>query len=42
MKKTKGIIFFTIDCTVQSTLKGLKEKEKETKAHAMGKFFFLA
>ena len=27
-KKTKGISFLTVDCTVQSTVKGLKKKRK--------------
>jgi hypothetical protein len=27
-KETKGINFFTVDCTVQSTVKGLKRKKK--------------
>ena len=41
-KKTKGISFFTVNCIVQSTVKGLKrkrEKKKKTKAHARVNFF---
>ena len=43
-KKTTGISFFTVDCIVQSTVKGLKKKRKEknkTEAYATGYFFFL-
>ena len=30
-KKTKGINLFIVDCTVQSTVKGIKRKKKAKK-----------
>jgi hypothetical protein len=40
-KKTKGISFFIVDCTVQSIVKGLKRKRKENKGIRHGLFFSL-
>jgi hypothetical protein len=39
-KKTKGISFFTMDCTVQPTIKGLKRKRKRKKRHTPQVNFF--
>jgi hypothetical protein len=31
LKQTKGIRFFTVDCNVQSTIKGTKRAKKQKK-----------
>jgi len=41
-KKTKGISLFTMDCTVQLTIKGLKRKRKGKKKGIRHKLIFFS